>query len=165
MDGQKCLYSSGFPQQAIPHTIIGLPMNRQTTPATPAGLGPLELRVMEVLWARGESLVRDVVDRLQNTLAYTTVMTTLDRLYKKGLLERRKLGRAFLYAPRLSPRDWERKRAGDLVAGFLAGARPGRELLVSCLLDAVSEYDRALLDELERTLRRKRRELQRRSQP
>ena len=120
---------------------------------------------MEILWARGESCVRDVVACLEDALAYTTVMTTLDRLFKKGLLDRSKSGRAFLYAPRLSHSDWERKRAGALVAGFLAGAGRPREMLVSCLLEAVGEYDRALLDELERTIRRKRREMLRRSQP
>ena len=137
-------------------------LTRNSTPMPHAGLGPLEVRVMEILWARGESCVRDVVERLSCSLAYTTVMTTLDRLFKKGLLARRKSGRAFLYAPKLSAGDWERKRAGDLVAGFLATALPSRELLASCLLDAVHEYDDELLDELERTIRRKRRELQRR---
>ena len=57
-------------------------------------LGPLEVTVMEILWARGEANVRDVVDRLHRPLAYTTIMTTLDRLYKKGLLARRKSDRA-----------------------------------------------------------------------
>ena len=63
-------------------------------------LGPLEITVMEILWTHGESNVRDVVDRLGRPLAYTTVMTTLDRLYKKGMLERRKADRAFFYSPR-----------------------------------------------------------------
>jgi predicted transcriptional regulator len=57
---------------------------------------------MEILWSRPESSVRDVVDRLKRPLAYTTVMTTLDRLYKKGLLDRRKSQRAFFYSPRLT---------------------------------------------------------------
>ena len=57
--------------------------------SAPQPLGPLEVTVMEILWARGESNVRDVVDRLDRPLAYTTVMTTLDRLFKKGLLLRR----------------------------------------------------------------------------
>ena len=65
----------------------------------PQPLGPLEVTVMEILWARGESNVRDVVDRLDRPLAYTTVMTTLDRLFKKGLLARRKSDRAFIYSP------------------------------------------------------------------
>ncbi|HET6200841.1 MAG: BlaI/MecI/CopY family transcriptional regulator [Candidatus Acidiferrales bacterium] len=125
-------------------------------------LGHLEVSVMEVLWSRGESSVRDVVHQLPRTLAYTTVMTTLDRLYKKDLLNRRKSERAFLYSPRLSPQEWERKRAGDLVAGFLAGPQPSRDLLISCLVEAVGQYDKALLDTLEKRIRRKRRELFRR---
>jgi predicted transcriptional regulator len=140
-------------------------MSRQPTTSAAAALGPLELRVMEILWSRGESLVRDVVLCLENTLAYTTVMTTLDRLYKKGLLDRRKSGRAFAYAARLSPGDWQRKRSVELMAGLLASTRPSREMLVSFLLDAVGEQDGAMLDELERSIRRKRRELLRRSQP
>jgi predicted transcriptional regulator len=128
-------------------------------------LGELEIGVMEVLWGRGESSVRDVVQRLGRPLAYTTVMTTLDRLFKKGLLDRRKAERAFLYSPRLSRREWERKRAGDLVAGFLAGPEPSRELLLSCLVEAVGQYDEALLDELEKKIRTRRRELFRRGQP
>jgi predicted transcriptional regulator len=131
----------------------------------PAPLGRLELGVMEILWSRGESSVRDVIDKLNRPLAYTTVMTTLDRLYKKGLLDRRKSERAFLYSPRLSRGDWERKRAGDLVAGFLAGPRPSRDLLISCLLDAVGQHDEALLDELEKKIRSRRREILRRGQP
>jgi predicted transcriptional regulator len=122
-------------------------------------LGPLEIQVMEVVWHRGESSVRDVVEKLDTRLAYTTVMTTLDRLFKKGLLNRHKSERAFVYSARLSNHEWERQRAGDLVAGFLAGPQPSRELLLSSLVDAVGHYDAMLLDELEEKIRRKRREL------
>jgi predicted transcriptional regulator len=128
-------------------------------------LGRLEFGVMEILWSRGESCVRDVIEKLNRPLAYTTVMTTLDRLYKKGLLARRKSERAFLYSPRFSRPAWERKRAGDLVAGFLSGPQPSRDLLVSCLVDAVGQHDEALLDELEKKIRAKRREMIRRGQP
>src|SRR5213082_3418857 len=65
-------------------------------------LGRLEFDLMQILWARGESNVRDVAQHLQRPLAYTTVMTTLDRLYKKGLLDRRMPDRAFLYSARMS---------------------------------------------------------------
>jgi len=125
-------------------------------------LGHLEIQVMEILWARGESNVHEVTERLGRPLAYTTVMTTLDRLFKKGLLERRKADRAFLYSPRWSRWEWEHKRAGNLVAGFLAGPGPLGELLISSLVDAVGRQDGALLDELERKIKLKRRELDRR---
>jgi predicted transcriptional regulator len=128
-------------------------------------LGPLEMQVMNVAWSVGRCSVRDVVERLNSKLAYTTVMTTLDRLFKKGLLDREKSERAFLYSPALSSQDWERRRAGDFVAGFLAGPEPSRDLLLSSLVDAVGQHDAMLLDELEEKIRKKRRELSRTPKP
>jgi predicted transcriptional regulator len=127
-------------------------------------LGNLEIRVMDIVWARGESSVRDVFGKIDRPLAYTTVMTTLERLFKKGLLLREKSGRAFLYSPAFSRDEWERRRAGDLVAAFLDGPRQSRELLVSSLLDAVGQHDEALLTELEKKIRRRRKELSRRGE-
>jgi predicted transcriptional regulator len=126
------------------------------------GLGPLEIAVLEILWNRGECNVHDVVPLLSRPLAYTTVMTTLDRLYKKGLLNRRKSERAFFYSPRWTRSEWDRQRAGDFVADFLASPAASGEMLISCLVEAVGAQDAALLDELERKIRQKRRELDRR---
>jgi predicted transcriptional regulator len=131
----------------------------------PPVLGPLEIRIMEVLWSVGQSSVRDVVEKLERKLAYTTVMTTLDRLFKKGMLNRQKSERAFLYWPRLSSQEWDRQRAGDLVAGFLSGPQPSRELLLSSLVDAVGQHDAVLLDELEEKVRKRRKELSARRKP
>ena len=128
-------------------------------------LGPLEVTVMEILWTHGESNVRDVVDRLGRPLAYTTVMTTLDRLFKKGLLARRKCDRAFLYSPALNRTEWEHKRTGDFVARFLSVAEPARDLLISCLVEAVGRHDEGLLDELEKKIKLRRKELYRRPKP
>jgi len=128
-------------------------------------LGTLEFELMEILWSRGESSVRDVVQKLSRPLAYTTVMTTLDRLFKKGLLDRHKSDRAFFYLPSLSRLEWERTRAENLVAGFLSGPHPARDLLLSCLLDAVGEHDATLLDDLEKKVRTRRKELSRKVQP
>ncbi len=128
-------------------------------------LGHLETDVMDVLWNFGEGNVRDVIQRLSRPLAYTTVMTTLDRLYKKGLLARRKSERAFVYAPELSRDEWKHKRAGDFLAAFLAGPQTSGELLISCLVDAVGSRDEALLNELERKIKIKRKELSRREKP
>ncbi len=137
--------------------MIGLFKNR--APATQP-LGPLEITLMEILWTHGEGNVRDAIDRLGRPLAYTTVMTTLDRLYKKGLLARRKSERAFIYSAALSREEWEHKRAGDFVAGFLSP-----ELLISCLVDAVGQHDKALLDDLEKKIRLKRKELDLKAKP
>jgi len=143
--------------------MLGFWKQRLTHSASP--LGHLENTVMEILWERGASNVRDVSQRLARPLAYTTVMTTLDRLYKKGLLDRRKQDRAFVYTPLYSRREWEQKRAGDFMAGFLTGPRPSRDLLISCLVDAAEQHDAALLDELEKQIRLKRKELGRRRKP
>ncbi len=124
-------------------------------------LGHLELSVMEILWSRGRSNVRDVACSLDRKLAYTTVMTTLDRLFKKGLLQREKSDRAYLYSPALSAitRVAARVRADAFVNDFLTGPRKSRQLLISCLLDAVVQQDAVVLEELEQKIQSKREEL------
>jgi predicted transcriptional regulator len=140
-------------------------IQRGANPSQSLALGSLEFELMEILWTGGERSVRDVVPKLSRPLAYTTVMTTLDRLFKKGLLERRKSDRAFVYSPSFSRQEWDRRRAGNLVAGFLSGPNPSRELLLSCLLEAVGEHDASLLDELEKKIRNRRNDLLRQGQP
>jgi predicted transcriptional regulator len=134
------------------------PTTKGAKPTLPS-LGHLEEGVMEVLWTHGEGSVRTVVDKLDRPLAYTTIMTTLDRLFKKGLLNRRRESRAFIYSAKLSREEWEQGRAGEIVAGFLAVPEPRHDLLVSCLVDAVGQHDRELLNDLERKIRIARRKL------
>ena len=117
---------------------------------------------MEIIWRHGASTVSDVAGKLARPLAYTTVMTTLDRLFKKGLLTRQKCDRAFLYSARISRRAWDKKQTDDLVAAFLGGPKSSGQLLISCLVEAAGEQNQALLDELEKTIRKKRRELEQR---
>lgn len=121
-----------------------------------AELGHLESTIMEILWRKGELSVKELAELIDRPLAYTTVMTTLDRLYKKGLLDRRKGDRAFFYSPKLTFRDWIRRRAGDLVRALRAGA--SEEVVASSLVDAIGKHDRALLDELERQIRARRKQ-------
>lgn len=121
----------------------------------PLELGPLELKVLEVLWERNRAATVRNVQPSFPRLAYTTLMTTLDRLYRKGVLRRFRLGRAFGYEPRCS-RD---ELLGEMVSGKLA------ELLASCadstvllstLVEAVGHADAELLDELEALVRAER---------
>ncbi|MBA2619969.1 MAG: BlaI/MecI/CopY family transcriptional regulator [Acidobacteria bacterium] len=125
-----------------------------------ASLGALECDTMRQVWQLKEVSVRQVADAFQEQIAYTTVMTTLDRLYKKGLLERRKDGRAFLYAARFTPEELERGVAEDVIGSLLNTGENQIEPVLACIVDAVSERDLVLLDELERLVRAKRRELQ-----
>jgi predicted transcriptional regulator len=127
-----------------------------------ARLGPLEARVVEIVWSRGAPVsVRDLHADLPE-LAYTTVMTTLDRLYKKGLLGRHKEGRAFLYSARITPHELQHTLTRRLVRWLLGADRASARPLLSGLVDTLGEADTGLLDELEQIVRERRRRLQRR---
>ena len=128
-------------------------------------LGRLERRVMDQVWLRNEVSVRDMYRIFEGCIAYTTLMTTLYRLYRKGVLNRRKLGRAFLYSPRFSAEEFERGIAKDLIEGLLDRAENRVEPLLACIVDTVSERDRNCLDVLDRIVRRKKRELLRKPFP
>jgi predicted transcriptional regulator len=113
-------------------------------------LGPLETEVMAVLWNEGESSVRTVTQQMGREIAYTTVMTTLTRLFHKGLVARRKQHstRAFFYSARFTRPQLERMIAKEMIAEFLARPGNSRQELLSCLLDAVSEEQKVPLEKL-----------------
>jgi predicted transcriptional regulator len=135
---------------ALPPHLAG--ENSSSQPA-PGVLGRREREVLSVLHQLGNATVQQVVDRLDHGLAYTTVMTTLDRLFRKGLLARRKQSRAFVYSAVFSPRDFEGHRANHLIRRFFSESDVQPEVLVSCLVDAVHRYDTDLLDQLESSIR------------
>ncbi len=87
-------------------------------------LAPLELDCMNMLWPMGEGTVRQVRDRLAavRPRAYTTIMTILNRLARKGVVERRKTGRAYLYRPNLSAEDARAHALGQVVESFFGGS-------------------------------------------
>lgn len=92
-------------------------------------LGPLERWVMERFWAGGttELTVRDVLSaRSQDDLAYTTLMTVVERLYRKGFLTRRRVGRAYVYRVRTQRADY----LGGLVANILGSTDDRRSVLL-----------------------------------
>jgi predicted transcriptional regulator len=120
-------------------------------------LGSLEREVMTLVSQTGGGTVRDICSSLSRPLAYTTVMTTLDRLFKKDLLVRQKDGRCFRYAPRSAV-------SVDPGKAFSSSDRLSNTPpipLVSYLLDAVGTYDEALLQELEKTIAARRRQFER----
>jgi|SRR4030088_2424776 predicted transcriptional regulator len=123
-----------------------------------AQLGPLEQQLLSALWTRGSATVREILDAGEIQLAYTTVMTTLDRLFKKQLLDRTAEGRAFRYSPRYTEQELEKAAVGETIRQLL-GSSPAASLPLSYLVEAVSEHDARLLDDLQRLLDEKRREL------
>ena len=72
-------------------------------------LGDLETRVMELLWEEHPLSVRAACERLRGDHAYTTIMTTMDRLHKKRLLRRKKDGNAFLYEPAMDRAEYQKR--------------------------------------------------------
>jgi predicted transcriptional regulator len=124
-----------------------------------SSLGALEKKVLDATWERGRVNVRDVVAALGDVVAYTTVMTTLDRLYKKGFLDREKEGRAFVYVPKMTPDELKAGIAGDVIFGLIDGATRRVSPVLASIVDAVSEKDRSLLDDLEQLVKAKKAEL------
>jgi predicted transcriptional regulator len=123
-----------------------------------AQIGPLERRVLEAVWERGSATVRELVETGTIDLAYTTVMTTLDRLYKKNLLLRQAEGRAFRYTAKFTRAELHREAAGEAFRQML-DASPASSMPLSYLVEIVSEHDAHLLDDLSRLVDDKRREL------
>jgi predicted transcriptional regulator len=121
-------------------------------------LGPLEQQLLSALWMRGSATVREILDAGDIKLAYTTVMTTLDRLFKKQLLNRTAEGRAFRYSPRYTQEELEKAAIGETIRQLL-GSGTTAALPLSYLVEAVSEHDARLLDDLQRLLDQKRRDL------
>jgi predicted transcriptional regulator len=119
-------------------------------------LGDLESAVMEVVWAHGEVSVRDVQRRLEarRPIAYTTVMTTLVRLARKGLLGRRKVEGAYWYVAAVSREQLATTVADSVIDGLLDGFGPAA---VSRLLDRVEREDPGRIEALARLIEERRR--------
>jgi BlaI family transcriptional regulator, penicillinase repressor len=102
-------------------------------PSAPSGerrrsildLAPFELDCMNALWPLGEATVKQVQESLmaRRPRAYTTIMTILDRLAQKGIVSRRKVGRAYMYRASLLAAEAQQSAVQQLVAGFFGGSR------------------------------------------
>ena len=126
-----------------------------------AQLGPLERRMLDALWTKGSATVREMMDDGFEDLAYTPVMTTRDRLFKKDILARTEEGRAFRYVPRLTREQLHCEAAGHALRQFL-DASPASSLPLSFLVEILSERDAQLLEDLWRLVEQKRNELSQR---
>ena len=106
-------------------------------------LGRLELKVMQVVWEKGETSVREVLRELNkdNDYAYTTIMTTMKNLEQKGILAYREQDRAFVYRALVSRREIERHLLGNFLQNVFQGSH---EQLVNSLVD----YEKVSVEEL-----------------
>jgi predicted transcriptional regulator len=119
-------------------------------------LGELEAAVIHVLWQEPAGLtVVEVEERLRRRreIAHTTVLTTLDRLHRKGYLTREKQGKAFVYSPRYSREEFEHRMAQEVLGALIDTFT---EPALSAFVDLVAE-DAGALDQLEQLIQEKRR--------
>ncbi|MGH9747368.1 MAG: BlaI/MecI/CopY family transcriptional regulator [Candidatus Acidiferrales bacterium] len=88
-------------------------------------LAPLELDCMNTLWPMGEGTVREIRDGLavRRPRAYTTIMTIMDRLARKGVVERRKIGRAYTYRANVTADEARAQALGQVVENFFGGSK------------------------------------------
>ena len=96
-----------------------------------SGLTPLELEIMQALWAEGAGTVAQVQARLGSGLAYTTVQTMLNLLERKGKLKRTLEGRAYIYSPIISETKAHGQGLRDLIDRMFGGS--SEELVMSLL--------------------------------
>ena len=123
---------------------------RNNTRLLESRFGKLELRVLEALWHHGaDASVRDLQPAFP-AAAYTTLMTTLDRLYRKQVVDRVKSGRAFLYRPRYTREALESGVARNTLSELFGSDPSAMRPILSTFVDAVSDRDKELLDELAR---------------
>jgi predicted transcriptional regulator len=115
---------------------------------------------MDRMWRRGEISVRELHMEFSPRLAYTTVMTTMDRLYKKGLLKRRKVGKAYIYVPALIEHEYQEQLTHHLL-GMVLNEDKNSGAVLSHFVDAVSDTDEQMLERLDQLVKAKRRALRR----
>ncbi len=120
----------------------------------------LEAAIMDVVWGEGWNTfsVGDVHRALeaQREIAYTTVMTTVSRLFDKGLLDRHKEGRKYVYSPTMSREAFAESMAREVMASL---PKRGRTAAMALLVDAIEAGDVSELDALEALIRRRRESL------
>jgi predicted transcriptional regulator len=123
-------------------------------PALPGG--ELERSVLDALLELGRATARAVHDRMgsEQGLAYTTIATVLDRLHDKGLVHRRREGRAFVFSAAVARDALDRARARQVLDGLIGS---DHKPAMAALVDAVESIDPALLDELARLVAARRR--------
>ena len=138
-----------------------VPVFRPNEPGLEKMLGALEAQIMQVLWDRETSQsvqdVRDELARRGKAAAYTTVMTTLGRLYSKGLLARETRGKAYYYLARVNRRDLTQNVTRQVLGGLLSTFT---EPAIAYFVEAIEEQDPAQLDALAALVEAKRKERQ-----
>jgi predicted transcriptional regulator len=133
------------------------PVDPKLEDALAAPLGPLERQIHRALWMRGTATVREVLQDRSIWQTYSTVLTTMHRLFRKGLLGRVCEGKAFRYWVRCSPEELQRRSVASGLRQLLRTQHAALHL--SFFVEAVGAQDEKLLDELQTLVERQRAEL------
>lgn len=120
-------------------------------------LGDLEADIMELMWQRDIASVREIHEALgrDRDIAYTTVMTVMGRLSDKGILQKERDGKHYLYKPALTKEEFSQTMFSSVVSGFTSDL--GRQAL-SFFVESLTE-DEDTLSELERLIQEKRKQI------
>lgn len=121
--------------------------------AKPLLLGGLELEVLEYLWAIGEASAKGVHGHMKDTRqnSLNTVQSTLDRLYKKAILERRKVAHSFLYKPSCNRTEILTRKISDLAVELSGGET---KAVLAAFVEFTSRLDESKIGELEALIAR-----------
>lgn len=113
--------------------------------------GPLEAKILDVLWARSEMSIKDVQLQLEQDkrINFNTVMTVMNRLVDKGLLTKRTVGRTSLYRPVYTKEHFLELQSKEITHELMEDFGP---LVVSHMIDALEEVDPELLEKLEQKI-------------
>ncbi len=116
-------------------------------------LGPLETEIMQIVWREKFTTVKKVHQALQNQreIAYTTVMTTMTRLAEKGVLNRKRDGLAYVYAPAVTKRDFETMMVRRVLDGLMDDYK---EETITYLLDYLMENDPKRVEQITERLKK-----------
>jgi predicted transcriptional regulator len=114
--------------------------------------GTLEAKIMDILWTGPEMAIKDVQQRLEAEKAvnFNTVMTVMNRLVDKSVLQKRMAGRSFMYRPVLAKDAFLERQSKELTQGLM---EEFGSLVVNHMLDALEEADPQLMDKLEQKIR------------
>ncbi len=120
-------------------------------------LGALEIEIMKVLWKRGEATGKEVWEEVSTTwsAALTTVLTVMERLSKKGLIEKTKDKGPFIYSPLLTAEDFTKEAAKNMLKDYMTVSSTS---LINSFVDIITEMEPDRIEHLSNIIEKKKRE-------
>lgn len=123
-------------------------------------LGRLEQEILDVLWARGEATGKAVFSEIKGTreIALTTVLTVLERLWKKGFVRKAKGDSVYIFSPAYTKEDFAKEVSSEVLKGIFEISKSGA---CASFVDALADTDPVELDRLSVLIEKKKKELER----